>query len=313
MEQSIWQEAIVKPLEFLFDPTRRIFLGYLFMAGLIALLVLRFSSGRSWRESWRALFNRKVWLGRSARVDYLLFLTTILVKILFVLPYVYLGSAIAYTLSHYLIEWFGMPKVELSAAAVGILYPLSLFLVGDLAIYLLHRALHTVPFLWSIHKVHHSAETMTPFTLYRLHPLEVLLNNFMGILVFGLVTGLFDYWGQSLPMRAYFLGVNVFNFFFFLFGANLRHSHIPFSYPAFLERIFISPYQHQIHHDSVRYYADRNLGSHLALWDWLFGTLVLSRERPHREIRFGVGRSRSLGRNSFWDNLMQPLRYFRRR
>ena len=70
------------------------------------------------------------------------------------------------------------------------------------------------------------------------------------------------------------------------FGANLRHSHVKLKYPSFLEYIFISPYQHQIHHSINKHHYDKNMGSKLAIWDFIFGTLILSKETSR--IRFGV-------------------------
>ena len=70
---------------------------------------------------------------------------------------------------------------------------------------------------------------------------------------------------------------DVFTFIFFLFGANLRHPHVKQKYPHFLEYLFISPYQHQIHHSSNTAHFNKNMGSDLA-WDWFFGTLVLSKK-----------------------------------
>lgn len=69
-------------------------------------------------------------------------------------------------------------------------------------------------------------------------------------------------------------------------GANLRHSHVPFRYPPLLERIFISPRQHQIHHSKATEHYDKNMGSKLAIWDWLFGTLVIS--NADDKLKFGI-------------------------
>ena len=65
------------------------------------------------------------------------------------------------------------------------------------------------------------------------------------------------------------------------FGANLRHSHVKLKYPSFLEYIFISPHQHQIHHSDNPIHFNKNMGSKLAIWDWLLGTLVLSLSLIH--------------------------------
>ena len=80
------------------------------------------------------------------------------------------------------------------------------------------------------------------------------------------------------------LGVNIFLFIFSLFGSNLRHSHIKIKYPNLLENLFISPYQHQIHHSNKYFY--NNYGGYLAIWDKIFGTLAYSKDI--KTIQIGV-------------------------
>ena len=53
--------------------------------------------------------------------------------------------------------------------------------------------------------------------------------------------------------------------------------------------MLISPAQHQVHHSVDPRHHDRNYGEVLALWDWLFGTLYIS--RAGETIRFGLGDS----------------------
>ena len=88
-------------------------------------------------------------------------------------------------------------------------------------------------------------------------------------------------------------------------GANLRHSSVKLKYFNFLEYVFISPFQHQIHHSNLPEHYDRNLGAKLALWDWMFGTLVLSKSVS--EIRFGLVKKDEKQLNSFLKNLWYPF------
>ena len=83
------------------------------------------------------------------------------------------------------------------------------------------------------HKVHHSATTMNPMTQDRIHPVELILNNARGIIGFGLVTGVFDYYSNH-ELDHCFYRANIFTFLFMFFGANLRHSHVKLKYPNFL-------------------------------------------------------------------------------
>lgn len=193
------------------------------------------------------------------------------------------------------------------AYAAIYLYPLVLFLVKDFFIYVTHYLLHRNRYLWEFHKVHHSADTMNPFTLYRMHPVEMVLQNLQGLLAFALVTGGFYYFNHTVLFQATILGVNAFSFVFFMAGANLRHSHVPLRYPKCLERIFMSPYQHQMHHDRKGKFCHSNYGSRLALWDYLFGTLHTSDELPLEKRRFGLPEKALHRPNHLWGNLVSPF------
>ena len=107
----------------------------------------------------------------------------------------------------------------------------------------------------------------------------------------GVATGFFLFLFSGHFHVLTFFGVNLFGQLFNFFGSNLRHSQAPVGF-GFLERVFISPAQHQIHHSRADEDCDRNFGVSLAIWDQIFGTLVLSRERRSKleagQLRYGV-------------------------
>ena len=73
---------------------------------------------------------------------------------------------------------------------------------------------------------------------------------------------------------------------------------------SWLENIFISPYQHQIHHSIEPKHFNKNMGSKFAIWDYLFGTLVLSESTS--KVNFGIPKD-GLKYNSFLANLINPF------
>jgi sterol desaturase/sphingolipid hydroxylase (fatty acid hydroxylase superfamily) len=173
--------------------------------------------------------------------------------------------------------------------------------------------MHKVPFLWEFHKIHHSATVLNPFTQYRIHPIELIINNIRGIIIKGFVTGLFMYLANGNISLLTFITVNVFNFIFLFWGANLRHSNVKLKYFNFLEYILISPFQHQIHHSNDPKHYDTNMGSRLAIWDYLFKTLV--RSKSVNQIQYGLGEKEDPKYNTFFKNLFIPFinlfkRYF---
>ncbi|MCS6901805.1 MAG: sterol desaturase family protein, partial [Polyangiaceae bacterium] len=82
------------------------------------------------------------------------------------------------------------------------------------------------------------------------------------------------------------LGVDALSMVWTLLGSNLRHSQVWLSFGPVLERVWLSPAQHQIHHSVDPQHHDKNFGEALAIWDALAGTLVLSGER--QQLTFGL-------------------------
>ena len=61
--------------------------------------------------------------------------------------------------------------------------------------------------------------------------------------------------------------------FFESFGL-AQHSHVRISFGK-LNAIFFAPVLHQLHHSAEPRHRDKNLGSQLSIFDWLFGTLYV--------------------------------------
>jgi sterol desaturase/sphingolipid hydroxylase (fatty acid hydroxylase superfamily) len=159
-------------------------------------------------------------------------------------------------------------------------------LTDDLGYFLFHWTCHSVPWLWAFHKVHHSAEVMTPITAARVHPLErAILGPFRAV-TNSLIVGpaLYVFMGEVRPAEIF--GLGLFAFVFDTLGHVLHHSNIWVYYGKFVGRIIISPAQHQIHHSTAPQHWNRNFAEHWAIWDALFGTLYLPSGRE--ELSFGL-------------------------
>lgn len=288
MIESLQIDAITFVSELFFDPRKRLFIGYLLAATLIALTFLTLQ-GLALPQALRTLFSHKVWFSKSARADYgLLVINSVLFSML--APVLLAKLTVATLIYQFLQTTWGAsgPQPEWPSAAIAVSFTLFLFLLDDFARYLLHRLLHTVPWLWAFHKVHHSAETMTPLTVLRTHPIEGVLFSLRGALVQGLCIALFVYLFDDQIDLVTVLGASVIVFAFNIAGSNLRHSHIALFYWPWLERIFISPAQHQIHHSVEPHHFDKNFGAILAIWDRLGGSLHLS--EPATKLQFGISR-----------------------
>ncbi|MCG8558138.1 MAG: sterol desaturase family protein [Proteobacteria bacterium] len=297
------------------SPTKRVY--WLFLVGSLVLAVacyvlrLRASHDPGTRRSFtgllRFVLRPSLWLHPSARCDYKLGLAGCVLRPLLFAPLAVSAWQLAWWLSRWLDSHLGIPDAgRWPVSAVVCLYTVVLFVAWDLSRYLLHRLLHQVPLLWQLHQVHHSAEVLTPFTFYRSHPIESWLYQVRGALVTGWVTGLFFHWFRGEAVQVELLGVNALGFCLNLAGANLRHSHVYLSYGPWLERVLISPAQHQLHHALGHRSANRNLGSWLALWDWWFGSLALA--SGPRPWRYGLPRAlRNHAPHRLWSALFGPL------
>ena len=273
-------------------PSQRMYWLFVLSSAALALGVVYFRRRKLTLHLLRqTFFSRRYWLNRSTGVDFLLLFGNSLIKAFFIVPMVGSNLLLSIWVSRLLMANFDMPpNWEMPIYFVLLTYTLVFFLVEDFSRFGLHMLFHKVPLLWRFHKVHHGATVLTPVTLYRIHPLEMSLYYFRSFFVFGLVSGVFVYlFGASVG--AYdIMGVHALGFIFNAMGANLRHSHIPLGFGA-LERLFISPAQHQIHHSRAVEHHDSNFGSTLAVWDKLFGTLVYSRNIGR--LRFGFARKKS--------------------
>lgn len=294
MWETVWQTLTNEAgamVGALVNPNTRLFVGYTVSAAVLAMLVfgVQAKQHRSWRGMLRYVFNPKIWLHRSATLDYRLWVVNRIVRLVIWAPVLFSMVPIALGLSDMLESLFGkQPPLTTDALTVTVCFTLLLFILDDLTRFLLHMAMHKVPWLWEFHKVHHSAQVLTPLTIYRSHPLESFLYATRMALAQGCAVGIsYFLFGPTLSMLD-ILGANIFVFVFNMAGSNLRHSHVRWKWGDRVERWLISPAQHQIHHSTNPKHFDKNFGTTLALWDRMAGSLTLS--APVQRLRFGLGR-----------------------
>jgi sterol desaturase/sphingolipid hydroxylase (fatty acid hydroxylase superfamily) len=271
------------------DPGSRLF-GLNLLASVLLVVFFLFSKGergeRLGREIWKTVFSKRYWWNHSTKEDYLLYLLNAGLKLFLVFPFVRLSFWTSTKILGLLSRNFSSPLDIAPGFFALLLFSAAGFAFDDFLRFAHHWLMHKVPVLWRLHQVHHSAHVLTPFTLFRLHPLEsamaVLRNSFSS----GVSLGCFLFFFRSAdPSVSALAGTAGFGMLFNFLGANFRHSHIALSF-GWLENVFISPAQHQLHHARSR--NGVNLGVSLAVWDGLFGSL--ERFRPGAKLRFGLAR-----------------------
>lgn len=271
-----------------FDPDKRLFLGYLASACLIALAWLIGWKGLPPRRALARILDRRSWWSRSARADYLVMaLNAAVMRIVAPRLLVQLGvSILVFEWMHGVFQGRPVPLLVCPDWVVMTAFTGTLFVLDDLSRYAVHRLLHRVTFLWSFHKVHHTASSLNPLTVYRTHPVEGVVYVLRSAVVQGSCTGVFVFFFGGQVTLATVLGAAVFTVAFNALGSNLRHSHVALGFWKPVELVFISPAQHQVHHSTADRHVDRNFGAALAVWDVAFGTHCHS--EPDATLRFGV-------------------------
>jgi sterol desaturase/sphingolipid hydroxylase (fatty acid hydroxylase superfamily) len=107
------------------------------------------------------------------------------------------------------------------------LFTVAAILAYDFGAYLEHRMQHRIAWLWEFHKVHHSAEVLTPVTALRVHPVGDLFGSAVIAATLGATNGAFLYFYDGKIAALEVLGVNILLTLHYTIGAyHLQHSHI---------------------------------------------------------------------------------------
>jgi sterol desaturase/sphingolipid hydroxylase (fatty acid hydroxylase superfamily) len=138
------------------------------------------------------------------------------------------------------------------------------FVVLDASTYLCHRSMHWLPFMWKVHRVHHSDPLVDVTTALRLHPIETAWR-FLFILVPAALFGLSP--GAVAAYRAASA-----------FMALFEHMNAKLWQPLDTVLSFVvgTPNMHKLHHSRRAAETDTNYGNILSLFDRLFGTFTPS-------------------------------------
>lgn len=204
----------------------------------------------------------------------------------------------------FLIGWLGgqiAPQYAGALAGINVFLAIGLFIVlDDMTQYWWHRASHTFPWLYNLHRAHHNARYMSVRLVYR--------NN---IIYYAMMPSIWLSAGLIyLGLGWVYAGYIVVKLFFII-GA---HSDVAWDRPLYrikwlspvmwvVERTFSTPSTHHGHHgrhadDPATHYKG-NFGNMLFLWDILFGTAKITRSYPES---YGVENlpEASLGQQLLW-------------
>lgn len=172
-----------------------------------------------------------------------------------------------------------------SVAAQAMLMLLS----ADFLRYWLHRAAHewSIP-LWQLHAVHHSPKKLYWVNVGRFHPIEKAIQYLFDALPF-IILGVSE---EVLALYFVFYGINGF----------FQHCNIQLRL-GWLNYVISGPELHRWHHSRKIKESNNNYGNNFIVWDLLFGTYFLPKERTVDELGL-LNRDYPL---TFWSQMKTPF------
>jgi sterol desaturase/sphingolipid hydroxylase (fatty acid hydroxylase superfamily) len=246
-------------------------LAYVVVSAVIWMVATR-RGGRSFRAARDFIFPGVPHGTTTMKLDYRLFFISLVIWQP-VLGWAFtLWGGIA--LSDLLAGWFGArPRLEAPIWAIVALQSSVIILARDFGFWLGHYLTHRVPYLWRLHRAHHSAEHLNLFTNFRIHPLDQAFGR-LSIMTCGAVgSALVLFFSDTKVENGTLAVIAVFGFLQLVKDV-LDHSEVWISL-GWLNYIINAPALHQIHHSAERHHWDKNMGSFFAIWDWIFGTLYI--------------------------------------
>lgn len=272
----------------------------------IAVRQRKSRTGVRLRALGRAIFPRRMYASASSRADVVLMLFNLFAfGLLFGWMLVStrgVGTATTGTLAMV----FGtMPQAPLSVALALAIDTVCLFVAFEFGYWLNHYLSHRVPLLWEFHKVHHTAEVLTPVTLFRVHPLYVVFYFNILAVCMGVTEGCLSWALGRPPQPLSLFNTNVLLLAGMYAVGHLQHSQVWLPFTGWLGKILISPAHHQIHHSTDPKHFDSNFGGTLAIFDWLAGTLYIP-AKQREALSFGIA-PREATDHTVWGTLLLPV------
>ena len=131
------------------------------------------------------------------------------------------------------------------------------FILFDLWMYVWHVANHKVPFLWRLHRMHHSDPQMDSTTALRFHAGEIAFSALARLAVIPMIGMNF---AQLLIYETCLQPVILFH-----------HSnvHLPEKWDRVFRTVLVTPNMHRVHHSRLRPETDSDYSSIFSFWDRL--------------------------------------------
>jgi sterol desaturase/sphingolipid hydroxylase (fatty acid hydroxylase superfamily) len=261
----------------------------LITATMAVLMARRSGKATRLRALVRGIFPRHIWRSPSGKADIGWFLFSLLGGGLMIGWALVAANTVSDWTSTALSSAMGpVSPVNLPGACVAILSTVLLFLAYEFAYWLDHCLMHRFDWSWEIHKVHHSADTLSLLTIFRVHPLETIGFYNLVALAMGITGGVLHFVFGPAATPLTLGGTNAIMLVSAILIVHLQHSHLWIHYGPVWGRLILGPAHHQIHHSSDPRHFNRNFGNVLTVFDRLFGTFHMPLAK-RENLQFGAG------------------------
>lgn len=249
--------------EILFPKWDNYFYGLLAISLAVWLLEIIFP----WRKK-QAIFRKDFWLD----LFYLFFNFFILNLILLIAL-----SNVTVQLMNDFLRFFDWELASIQLFSISAMpKPLALllfFLISDFLQWNIHRLLHIVPFLWKVHKTHHSVKEMGFAAHFRYNWMEPIVYKSILYIPIILIGG----FNLEDIILVHFIAIAI---------GHLNHANLGWDY-GFLKYIVNNPKMHIWHHSKkIPNKYGVNFGISLSLWDYVFKTNYMPNDGRDIEIGF---------------------------
>ncbi|SHG14054.1 Sterol desaturase/sphingolipid hydroxylase, fatty acid hydroxylase superfamily [Flavobacterium segetis] len=220
-----------------------------------------------WRKN-QAVFRKDFWLDLFYLFFNFFFLNLILVIAL---------SNITEQIINDFLLFFGLELTSIQLFSIS-KFPQAIalflfFIVSDFIQWNVHRLLHTIPFLWKIHKTHHSVKEMGFAAHFRYNWMEPLVYKVLLYIPIILIGGV----NLKDVFIIHFISIAI---------GHLNHANIGWDY-GFLKYIFNNPKMHIWHHSKkIPNKNGVNFGISLSIWDYIFRTNYIPSDGRDIELGF---------------------------
>lgn len=253
-----------------------------FMIILVSMAALELLHPRLERDEMRGALKSKRWFTNLS----MLVLSSICLRILF--PAAAVGAAIWFAERDIgLFNFFNVPFIVSFVVS---------FILLDFIIWLEHVASHKIPFLWRIHRMHHSDGGFDVTTALRFHPLEIVLSMVWKVLIIALI---------GAPALAVLVFEIVLNGMAMFNHANVK---LPIWLDRFIRPFLVTPDMHRVHHSTSPDETDSNYGFSFSIWDRMFATYYDQPALGHEGMNIGLKEYESAKSGQLLTALLIPFR-----